>query len=633
MQDELMKDQSNDHLLKETLNYINDLMVGKAQEPSNEDDYEFDKEAIFAEYVISWLTDNNHLIFPENSEEGELIPHRFKAKIKDYMISVWGSGIFQQGYSDSYGVHLFAVNYQDSEDIKIITKDETDNIVTELKNFFKFSAKGKLRKAMYKEHPAFPVVERIEKLWEEEKISWVKFWILTNRVSEVEDKTGSKEEKGINYAIQLVDLSTLGLILSDESEINQTFTDSDAPEAILIPSTADQNYDCYLTSLDGLLLAKLYSKHGPAMVRSNVRAYLGEVKINKSIMLTIQEEPSCFLAYNNGLVITADSAIIEENKLKSLKGIQVINGGQTTASIYQYWISAKNKRKDPTAGAKAEENLKNIRMPAKIIVNKGMDDMQRAQFRMNISIAANSQNVVKASDLASNSPFQIQLATKLKNMPIPTGTNEYWFYEHSRKLYQAEMTRFKGDRKGLNNFKKTFPQSMVFNKTELSLAYLSTAGLPTIAAQGVEQAFKYFNDDILEKSGKCSDSYKMSTEEAQELVARYILYKTLEKLITKGKMISNPRVPILYTLAMFSKVFGNRIRWNLIWEKQQISLQLQDILKAVLLEIDSIIRSNMGTNMISQFGRRNKCLEVVEKNFSFDGYPMESVPELSTKGN
>lgn len=486
---------------------------------------------------------------------------------------------------------------------------------------------------MDKQHPAFPVVERIEKLWEEKKISWVKFWTLTNRVSEVEDKSGSKEKEGVNYARQLVDLATLAAILSDESEINQTFTDSEAPEAILIPSTDEQHYDCYLTSLDGFLLAKLYSKHGPAMVRSNVRAYLGEVKINKAIMKTIQEDPSCFLAYNNGLVITADSAVIEKNKLKAIKGIQVINGGQTTASVYRYWISAKNNRRNPTAGEKAEENLKNIRTSAKIIVNKGMDDMQRTQFRMNISIAANSQNIVKGSDLASNSPFQIQLAEKLKSMPIPTGTNEYWFYEHSRKLYQAEMARFKGDRKGLNNFKKTFPQSMVFEKTALSLAYLATAGLPTIAALGVEQAFKYFNDEILEKSGKGSDSYKMSTEEAQELVARYILYSTLEKLITKGKKISNPRVPILYTLAMFSKEYGNRIRWNQIWEKQQISLHLQEILKDALIEIDGIIRRNMGTNMISQFGRRNKCQEVVEQNFSFDGYPMDKVPELATKGN
>ncbi len=157
--------------------------------------------------------------------------------------------------------------------------------------------------------------------------------------------------------------------------------------------------------------------------------------------------------------------------------------------------------------------------------------------------------------------------------------------------------------------------------------------MPTIAALGVEQAFKYFNDEILEKSGKGSDSYKMSTEEAQELVARYILYSTLEKLITKGKKISNPRVPILYTLAMFSKEYGNRIRWNQIWEKQQISLHLQEILKDALIEIDGIIRRNMGTNMISQFGRRNKCQEVVEQNFSFDGYPMDKVPELATKGN
>lgn len=627
-----MQGQTEDNRLRETLDYINDLMISKAKEPSDEELSEFDREAIFAEYVINWLTDNNHLIFPQDSEDA-LIPHRFTARIKNYKISVWGSGIFQQGYSDSYGVHLFAVNYQDSETPKIITNEEIDNISDELEKFFYFAKKGILTKVMDKQHPAFPVVERIEKLWKEEKISWVKFWTLTNRVSEVEDKSGSKEKQGVNYARQLVDLATLGAILSDESEINQTFTDSEAPEAILIPSTDEQHYDCYLTSLDGFLLAKLYSKHGPAMVRSNVRAYLGEVKINKAIMKTIQEDPSCFLAYNNGLVITADSAVIEKNKLKAIKGIQVINGGQTTASVYRYWISAKNNRRNPTAGEKAEENLKNIRTSAKIIVNKGMDDMQRTQFRMNISIAANSQNIVKGSDLASNSPFQIQLAEKLKSMPIPTGTNEYWFYEHSRKLYQAEMARFKGDRKGLNNFKKTFPQSMVFEKTALSLAYLATAGLPTIAALGVEQAFKYFNDEILEKSGKGSDSYKMSTEEAQELVARYILYSTLEKLITKGKKISNPRVPILYTLAMFSKEYGNRIRWNQIWEKQQISLHLQEILKDALIEIDGIIRRNMGTNMISQFGRRNKCQEVVEQNFSFDGYPMDKVPELATKGN
>ena len=72
-----------------------------------------------------------------------------------------------------------------------------------------------------------------------------------------------------------------------------------------------------------------------------------------------------FLAYNNGIVATVDDLEIVNDRagrpsIKSLKGLQIVNGGQTTASLH------RARRKDGL-------NLGSVAVPIKIIKVGGAD--------------------------------------------------------------------------------------------------------------------------------------------------------------------------------------------------------------------------------------------------------------------
>ena len=73
------------------------------------------------------------------------------------------------------------------------------------------------------------------------------------------------------------------------------------------------------------------------------------------------------MAYNNGIVLVADEMHLGDLAdgapgIAVAEGLQIVNGGQTTASIYFA------KRKYP------ETDLSRVRVPAKIIVMRDADD-------------------------------------------------------------------------------------------------------------------------------------------------------------------------------------------------------------------------------------------------------------------
>ena len=94
--------------------------------------------------------------------------------------------------------------------------------------------------------------------------------------------------------------------------------------------------------MPGTLLAKIYGLYGSKVLESNVRSYLqNRTKVNKKIKLTIEDEPEMFFAYNNGLTVTASDIKIDNNhRITSMRNFQIVNGGQTTASI----LSASDNR-------------------------------------------------------------------------------------------------------------------------------------------------------------------------------------------------------------------------------------------------------------------------------------------------
>ncbi len=139
----------------------------------------------------------------------------------------------------------------------------------------------------------------------------------------------------------------------------------------------------------------------------NVRGYLGETKFNKNILKTLNNEPSKFFMYNNGITITANDitmkAINGQKKFEcSINGLQIVNGGQSIRTIYEF----KDKNFD-------EEKLATAEVLVRIF--KTEDDQELTN---NIAEFTNSQNAISSVDLKSISNLQIQIEKYLETENI-----------------------------------------------------------------------------------------------------------------------------------------------------------------------------------------------------------------------
>lgn len=262
------------------------------------------------------------------------------------------------------------------------------------------------------------------------------------------------------------------------------------------------------------------------------------------------------------------------------------------------------------------------------MTRESASEMERAEFRVRISEAANSQNVVKHSDLMANSPFQIDFATKVNSLRTPN--SNYWFYEAARGLYKAELEKIKGDKIRTKKFNDEHPKHQRFDKTDFALAFMACEGKAQICAKGKELAFNEFHDEI-SKRWDYENGFTMTDDDAKRLVARWILFSSLEKAVKADKAlnIKNPRIPVLYALAMLHEKYGDRIQWDRIWNRQELSPMFLMVMKKTCSQVNRIIRENMGNFMINMFGRQAKCFDVVKSNFRFDDSVMNNIYEIN----
>lgn len=187
----------------------------------------------------------------------------------------------------------------------------------------------------------------------------------------------------------------------------------------------------YLAAVPGELLAKLYRQHGSRLLEGNVRSFLTiRGKINKGIRETVTQEPGHFLAYNNGISATASGVQYRGGSLTSITDLQIVNGGQTTASLFYATQASK------------ELSLDNVFVQMKLVVVTPED---AADMVPRISRYANSQNAVREDDFFSNSPFHVRMEELSKKVlaPAKSGLNYQtkWYYERTRGQYLNERNR------------------------------------------------------------------------------------------------------------------------------------------------------------------------------------------------
>lgn len=147
-----------------------------------------------------------------------------------------------------------------------------------------------------------------------------------------------------------------------------------------------------------------------ALLYDNVRGYLGETKYNKNIKETLKEKSKDFFMFNNGITLTAKGITCDEKNsgkkyLFAINGFQIVNGGQTLRSIYNFLQDNKDKDKF----AKLRQAFVLVRM-----FNINEDD----NLKNSIAEYTNSQNAISAIDLKSVDNIQIQIERYFKEAKV-----------------------------------------------------------------------------------------------------------------------------------------------------------------------------------------------------------------------
>lgn len=329
-------------------------------------------------------------------------------------------------------------------------------------------------------------------------------------------------------------------------------------------------YQTYLAFFPGDLLAKLYGKYGPRLLEKNVRAFLqAKGKINRGIRKTILEEPEHFLAFNNGISATAERVEFEEpekgvSRLKSARDFQIVNGGQTTASIYQ-------------ALKRDEAVLTNLVVQVKLTV---LNDPSKVElFVPLISRYANSQNKVNAADFSANHPYHVTLEEISRRLWAPpvTGTTlqTHWYYERARGSYLDEKGRA-GTPSQKKSFEAKNPLRQKFTKTDLAKYEHTWDQYPHYVCRGAEKNFNKLTETFVENGYPAVDEDYFC-----RLVAKAILFKTAEKIVGAQDYGGFRANIVTYSLAWLSHHTSQRIDLDRVWKEQQLTENLCKFIEVV----------------------------------------------------
>jgi hypothetical protein len=368
-----------------------------------------------------------------------------------------------------------------------------------------------------------------------------------------------------------------------------------------VPGEND-DYDYALTAIPGEALRLLYEKFGARLLEANVRSFLS-VKgkgVNAGIQTTLRSAPERFMAYNNGIVIVADEMRLGKlgdgsAGIAWLKGVQIVNGGQTTASLYF------TKKKYP------DTNLSHVRVPTKIIVMKTVDSIKEEALVSDISRFANSQNAVKQSDLSANKPFHVEIEKLSRSVYCPDGICQ-WFYERAAGSYNTLLTREGTTPTKLKALKDAIPTARRITKTDLAKYLTAWDCKPDIVSLGSQKNFDRFMAGLTPLDGQ--EAPLPTLAEFKAMIAKAKIYRESQKLLRTMFQAFQANVTA-YTVSLLSEKLGSRIDLDRIWAKQAVSPELLMQIAVWAKEINDVLHASAGGRMVSEWAKRPECKEAV----------------------
>lgn len=364
-----------------------------------------------------------------------------------------------------------------------------------------------------------------------------------------------------------------------------------------LPMTAPaRDYQAYLCIFSGPMLHRIYDEYGAALLEYNVRSFLQiKGKVNAGIRRTLLDDPHHFFAFNNGIAATAEEVEVVANEkgipcIRSMRGFQVVNGAQTTASIHR---AVKEDRAD----------LAEVLVPVKITV---VQPEALASMVERISLCANSQNAVTTADFSANNPFHIEIERLSTEVWMP-GEQGRWFYERARGQYQVARFREGPTPAARKRFEERIPPSRKFTKTDLAKFYNCWERLPHVVGRGAQKNFTAFQTGIERRSS----GWKPDADWYRSLIAKAILFKQLERIVRQVGVSAYKANIVAYTIASLSHGVGDRFDLARVWHQQSLSPLLETLLRNWVPTINATFRSTANGRNPSEWAKKEDCWKAI----------------------
>ena len=548
------------------------------------------EELVFAGVVMEHMA--------EIGMTSEPVECHFEGKVGNANLRLSGYSASENGDK----LDLFVSLYANVDELTPIPDAETKIAVEQCLRFLTLCAEGKMAPKLDPASDVRSLAETLQGIYN--GLEQIHVYVITDKVAKSKSfKTRDIGGKAVR--LEVMDIERLYRHWSEGKPRDELLIDfnevSGAPlPCVFVPGESD--YDYALTAIPGEALRLLYEKFGAQLLEANVRSFLSAKGrgVNAGIQTTLRSAPERFMAYNNGIVIVADEMRLGKSAdgstgISWLKGLQVVNGGQTTASLYF------TKKKYP------DTDLSRVRVPAKIIVMRTQDSMKEEVLVSYISRFANTQNTIKQSDFSANKPFHIELEKLSRSIYCPDGVGQ-WFYERAAGSYTTLLARGGTTPAKLKLLKDSIPAARRITKTDLAKYIHAWDRKPDIVSLGSQKNFDRFMASLTPADGQ--EVALPTVTDFKAMIAKAKIYRDAQKLM-RGMFPAFQANVTAYTVAVLSEKLGSRIDLQRIWARQAVSPELLSQISVWAKEVNEVLHTTANGRMVSEWAKKPECKEAV----------------------
>ena len=598
--------------IEEFLNYRKELL------DSSKDEEGFVQQTQLLSQILPLMVDAK-LLDSEDWNDSYFLNNAENLKLNGYTVNE-SSERLQLFIVDESSIDLTLSD----KDLQISTKSHYDNQFKRVTKFLNKAIKGYLNDDVQDADPIRPLLSQLSSATGAEQFDVIEIFLVSATATtesrgtipqpkriEFEDenilvgftRNRVRVNKELLIIKKLVDLNFLYDVLISQGSREALIIDFENLfdyKIEVLKAAEEENFESYLCVLPAHILSDLYKRYSSRLLEKNVRSFLQFKGANKGIRETIRVSPEKFIAFNNGITITSTAKEIESKDgkifIKSLTDFQIVNGGQTTASIYF-------TQKDGFP-------IDKVKIMAKINVARDVTEEGLDSLISDISKYSNSQTKVSNVDLSSRSPQLNKIKALSDSIVTPSGRK--WFFEKSRGEFNTKL-RIAGSNKA--RIEKEYPKTYRFSKEQLGKYFTAWGDQPYVVKKGGDKVFRYFLEEITgELRGR--KAINVNRNFYEELISKIILFTQLEKTYGQGKhsmgQIRSAVVPyaisIIYIYTDGAKE-GKQFDLLKIWKKEKLEDDLITFFKELMELMNDLIKKYSESDDYGEYSKNRKLWE------------------------